>query len=253
MTNIVETDTVAPYNTHTLSDIVKELAYILDDYGYFVAWHEDATKGPIRIEGEAFDITMRDDDLIVTHSDGVKEKTFVSTNPTSDARQIFKAIMTYDSFNEQALRIVNSAAARLGLNIEIERPDGIYFNLKHMDDYMFHPEALKQFVKAVKRHESDIEATAATDVAIKVLQWYTKETACHEYGVILGSRGVYTLSIGKDSVSILTAASGKMRLKSRKLKLEFNIESADADSIEKVMSTYADKIRVKAFTEALLP
>ena len=157
------------------------------------------------------------------------------------------------SLNEQALKIVNKAATRLGLNIEVVREEGTYFKLKGMEDYTFHPAALKQFVKAVKRDECSVKASPQTEVLIKMLQWYVKETGCHMYGISAHGNNVYTAWLGKDRLRVTTNKDGNVIIRSINLDLEMPVETISDELISSLMGIYADKIRTKAFNEALLP
>lgn len=255
MTNVTikEVKEAVARKDYSLSDVIKNAACMFDNSGYEVTWSVDGSKGAITVEGYTFDITTKGTELDITFDEVVKDECFTFSDSAYAAKRLFETITTGYMFELQAIEIVNKAATSLGLAIPIVKAEGDYFALKHMEDYTFHPAALKQFIKVVKRHESDIKATAATAAAIRVFQWYTKETGVHMYSVTVDNRCNYTLSVGKDTLNVKDLITGRVMIKSKLLKLEFRIEVVDDVSINEVMSVYADKIRAKALEEALLP
>lgn len=238
--------------TYSLSDTLKELACMFDNAGYEVVWSVADSKGVITVEGEKFDVTILGNEIYISHDWVDEERLLASYDSAYNAKRLFDVIMTSKTFNEPALRIANSAAPRLGLTIEIVREGGSYFRLKGLDEYSFHPTVLKQFIKTVKRDACQHKPTAQTEVLIKVLQWYVKVTGCHVYNISMHSTSS-TVWLGKDKLRIITGDDGKVVIKSANLNLEMTVETIDDQFIEKLMNDYADKIRTKAFADALLP
>ena len=238
--------------TYSLSDTLKELACKLDETGYEVVWSVDDSNGSITVEGEEFAVTILGNEIYISHDWVDEERLLASFDSSYNAKRLFDVIMTSKTFNEPALKIVNSAASRLGLIIEVVREGGSYFRLKGLDDYSFHPTVLKQFIKVTKRDECQYEPTAQTETLIKVLQWYVKVTGCHVYSISMHTTSC-TVWLGKDKLRIITGDDGKVVIKSANLNLEMTVETIDDQFIDSMMNDYADKIRTKAFADALLP
>lgn len=238
--------------TYSLSDTLKTLACMLNEVDYEATWEVADSNGSITIEGETFAVAIVGNEISVAHNSDVKEKMSASFDSTYNANRLFDVIMLSKTFSEQALKIVNSAASRLGLTIEVVREGGHYFRLKGMDDYAFHPKALKRFMKVIKRDACPYKTIPQTETLIKVLQWYAKVVGNYVCGINMHANSC-AVWLGKDRLRITTNEDGYVVIKSLNLGLEMIVKTIDDQFIEELMNDYASKIRDKAFADALLP